>query len=430
MRTHHLQTRREFLQKSLTLAAVGFTVPSFITRTVFALNNPLDSRATSSTPGQPDERILVVVQLGGGNDGLNTVIPYGRDEYYRHRPGLGIARGEILRLNDEIGFHPGLKNLKSIYNEGHVAVIQGVGYPNPNRSHFRSMEIWQTASEADRYEKYGWLGRYFDNQCPGCAENATSAVAISNQLPQSFRSKSPAGIALQDPDAFQWSPSPTAVIPAKAETQLYQQMNHAPSLASAGHGVPANLDFLSRTAMNAQISSDKIREVAKKYRSTIEYPNGYFATSLKLVAQMVAGNLGTKVFYVSQSGYDTHSNQRGEHQRLLNELAVSVQAFYRDLQKQGNADRVAVMCFSEFGRRVQENASGGTDHGCAAPMFVFGSKIKGGVYGPHPDMAKLDNGDLKFHTDFRSVYATLLENWMGAKSAPVLGREFKKLAFV
>jgi len=430
MKARHLQTRREFLQKGLTLAAVTFTVPSFITRTVFALNNPLDARATASMPGRPDDHILVIVQLGGGNDGLNTVVPYAHDEYYRRRPNLNIAKGELLRVNDEIALHPSLKNLKAIHDEGRLAILQGVGYPNPNRSHFRSMEIWQTAYDSDKFEKYGWVGRYFDNQCPGCAENASGAVSIGGWIPESFRAKTPMGIALQDPESFQWNPSPTGVVPAKSENQLYQQLHRGPSVAYMAQDAPANLDFLCRTALNAQVSSDKIREVAKKYRSTIEYPNNYLATSLKLVAQMIAGNLGTKVFYVSHAGYDTHANQRGDHQRLLTEFADSAHAFYRDIQKQGNTERVVVMCFSEFGRRVEENASGGTDHGSAAPMFVLGGKVKGGVYGAHPSLKELDRGDLKFHTDFRSVYATLLENWMGGKSAPVLGREFKKLAFV
>jgi uncharacterized protein (DUF1501 family) len=426
MKHQSLHTRREFLRKGFALAAVGFTVPSFITRTVFAL----DARAAVTGPARTDNRTLVIVQLGGGNDGLNTVIPFVQDEYYRKRPNLGIAKGEILRLNDQVGLHPGLKNFKALYDEGRLAVIQGVGYPNPNRSHFRSMEIWQTAADSDRFEKYGWVGRYFDNQCPGCADNPNVGVAIGGQVPESFRSKTPMGIALTDPDSFQWNPSPTGVVPSKSEMQLYQQLNRAPTMAGMAPSAGGNLDFLSRTAMNAQVSSDKIREVARKYHPTIEYPNNYLANSLKLVAQMIAGGLGTKVFYVSQSGYDTHANQRGDHQRLLTEFADSMLAFQRDIQKQGNADRVAVMCFSEFGRRVQENASGGTDHGCAAPMFVFGAKIKGGVHGAHPSLTELDHGDLKFHTDFRSVYATLLENWLGAKSVPVLGRAFPKLAFV
>jgi uncharacterized protein (DUF1501 family) len=425
-----LQTRREFLKKGLTVAAVGLTVPSFITRTAWALNDPRDIKRVTSVPGVPDDRILVVLQLAGGNDGLNTIVPYAHDDYYRLRPTLGIPKEQVLRLNDEIGMHPQLTGLKSLYDDGKLAIVQGVGYPNPNRSHFRSMEIWETASGADRVEKYGWIGRYFDNACSG-APKPTLAVTIGNEAPMTIRNSHSIGVSLEDPERFRWMPGSPMAETAQVEQMVFQELNQ-PAGAGAGRGATvASLDFLQRTAMNARVSSDQIREVARKYRGTVPYPPaGQLSQGLRLIAAMIAGNLGTRVYFASLGGFDTHAGQRGTHTQLLTQLGTTVRAFYQDLQAQGNADRVLVMSFSEFGRRVAENASGGTDHGTAAPMFLFGNPVKPGLYGQHPSLTDLDNNDLKFTTDFRSVYATVLETWLGADSRVVLNGSFPTLACV
>jgi uncharacterized protein (DUF1501 family) len=437
-----LQTRREFLKKGLTVAAAGLTVPSFITRTAWALNDPRDIQRVRSVPGVPDDRILVVLQLAGGNDGLNTIVPYAHDDYYRLRPTLGIPKEQVLRLNDEIGMHPQLTGLKSLYDDGKLAIVQGVGYPNPNRSHFRSMEIWETASGSDRVEKYGWIGRYFDNTCSGATQRSwvpggrsapglpslpkpTLAVTIGNEAPMTIRNTHSIGVSLEDPERFRWTPGSTMAETAQVEQMVFQELNQ-PAGSRAG-----SLDFLQRTAMNARVSSDQIREVARKYRGTVPYPPaGQLSQGLRLIAAMIAGNLGTRVYFASLGGFDTHAGQRGTHTQLLTQLGGAVRAFYQDLQTQGNADRVLVMSFSEFGRRVAENASGGTDHGTAAPMFLFGNPVKPGLYGQHPSLTDLDNNDLKFTTDFRSVYATVLEKWLGADSRPVLNGAFPTLAFV
>jgi uncharacterized protein (DUF1501 family) len=436
MKELSLQTRREFLKKGLTVAAAGLTVPSFVTRTAWALNDPRDLKPVRSVPGVPDDRILVVLQLAGGNDGLNTIVPYANDDYYRVRPTLGIPREQVLRLDDQIGMHPQLAGLKSLYDDGKLAIVQGVGYPNPNRSHFRSMEIWETASGSDQVEKYGWIGRYFDNTCPG-EPKPTLAVTIGNEAPRTIRNLHAIGVSLEDPERFRWMPGSPMAETAQVEQRVFQELNQ-PAGAGAGRGSNpgadrplASLDFLQRTAMNARVSSDQIREVARKYRGTVQYPPaGQLSQSLRLIAAMIAGNLGTRVYFASLGGFDTHAGQRGTHTQLLTQLGAAVRAFYQDLQTQGNADRVLVMSFSEFGRRVAENASGGTDHGTAAPMFLFGNPVKPGLYGSHPSLTDLDNNDLKFTTDFRSVYATVLEKWLGADSRAVLNGSFPTLAFV
>jgi uncharacterized protein (DUF1501 family) len=425
-----LHTRREFLRKGLTVAAVGVTVPTFLTRTAFALNNPADMPLVSSRPGIPDDRILVVLQMAGGNDGLNTLVPFTNDDYYRARPALAVPRDQVLRINDTIGLHPALTGLKSLYDEGRMAVVQGVGYPNPDRSHFRSMEIWETASDGDRMQRYGWIGRYFDNACAG-EPKPTLGIALGSSEPVTFRNTRQVGVTLQNPNQYRWAAGDAMEGP-EAERQTFRKLNAAAPSAAPLVGKPgaadATLDFLQRTALNAQVSSDQIREAAARHRPAATYPNnGPLGPSLRLIAALIAGGLGSRVYYASIGGFDTHANQRGQHQQLLTQLGTTVQAFYQDLKAQGNAEKVLVMTFSEFGRRVAENASGGTDHGTAAPMFLFGPPVRPGLYGQQPSLTDLERGDLKFNTDFRSVYATVLEKWLGADPARVLGAKFPLL---
>jgi uncharacterized protein (DUF1501 family) len=420
-----VHTRREFLKKGLTVAAVGVTVPSFLTRTAYALNDPADMPLSRSRPGVSDDRILVVIQMAGGNDGLNTLVPYADDEYYRARPTLAVPRRDVLRIDDQTGMHPGLVDLKALYDEGHMAVVQGVGYPNPNRSHFRSMEIWETAGDGTRTPRYGWVGRYFDNACAG-EPKPTLGVCIGNNAPLTFRNTRQVGVTLQNPGQYRWAADGSMEDP-DGSRQTFRKLNQPVATNTGGAEVGA-LDFLQRTALNAQVSSDQIREAAARHRTTVAYPNnGPLGPSLRLIAALIAGGIGSRVYYASLGGFDTHSNQRGRHQQLLVQLAAGVRAFYKDLQSQGNAGKVLVMTFSEFGRRVAENASGGTDHGTAAPMFLFGDPIRPGLYGRPPSLTALENGDLKHSTDFRSVYATVLEKWLGADSTQVLGARFPLL---
>lgn len=440
-----LHTRREFLRKSMLGGALSASVPAFLAHTFSALETAAADQATQATTGR-EASILVILQLAGGNDGLNTLVPHANDFYRQARPKLGLTSKEVLKLNDELGLNPNLAGFKELYDAGQMSVIQGIGYPNPNRSHFRSTEIWQTASDAEKYENYGWLGRYFDNACAGA--EPTVGLSIGRQTPQAFAAKMPRGISLENPESYRFISSPEGQSQGQdASENSYRRLNEGQEMMSQGSGTESDsgasigslhgpthhggsvLDFLERTALDAQLSSDRILEVSKKGKNTTAYPASQLASSLKLVARLIAGGLPTRVYYVSQGGYDTHTNQAGAHPRLLRELGDSVKAFMGDLQGQGNLPRVALMTFSEFGRRVAENASGGTDHGAAAPMFICGGKVKAGLFGQGPSLAPTDlvNGDLAFNVDFRSVYAGLLEGWLKTPSEPILGRPFSPL---
>jgi len=322
-----------------------------------------------------------------------------------------------------------------------MAVIQGVGYPNPNRSHFVSTDIWQTAADSNKIESAGWLGRYFDNTCSGC--DPTVAVNIGRQMPRAFQAKHPVGVSLESPQSYRFISREKGRSGEMTE-ESYRKLNEPDAemaenvggTISAIHGSVQSsgsaLDFLERTALDAQVSSDKIRSIASRVENQATYPASQLGNSLKLVAKLIGGGLATRIFYVSQGGYDTHTNQTGTHERLLKDLGDSTKAFVTDVKAQGNLSRVLLMTFSEFGRRVAENASGGTDHGAAAPMFVVGHKVKAGLLGKYPSLAPADlfQGDLKFNVDFRSVYASVLESWLKTKSAPILGRQFTPLPIV
>jgi uncharacterized protein (DUF1501 family) len=360
--------------------------------------------------------------MGGGNDGLNTVIPFADDAYYRARPQLAVPRAEVIRVADGIGLHPRMARLKDMLDRGNMAVIQGVGYPNPNRSHFKSMEIWHTADPDGRTMRVGWIGRYFDSKCPVC-EQPTVGMNIGSTMPLAMRSEGGQGVTLENPETFQWLPSLDG-IGAREEQDIFRMLN-APA-----PNEPGTIDFLRHTAMNAVLSSERVREAMRQYRGGIDYPNTRFATSMRLIAQMIAGRLPTKVYYAHLTGFDTHAGQRGVHDALLEQLSAGVDAFHRDLEAQGNAERVLVIAFSEFGRRVAENGSAGTDHGTAAPMFVFGRRIRPGFLGRQPALTDLADSDLKHHVDFRSVYATVLDQWLGADPTRILGAEFDRVPFL
>ena len=437
-----LQTRREFLRHTVLGGALSWTVPTFLANTFSALQAEAADRATQTTTGR-DATILVILQMAGGNDGLNTVVPVTNDYYHRARPRIGLPESKVLKLNSDLGLHPGLTGFKALYDAGRLAVVQGVGYPNPNRSHFRSTEIWQTASDSGRFERYGWLGRYFDNACAG--SDPTVGICIGRQMPQAFSAKHPTGVSLDNPQNYRFMAGGRSR-PGEANSteESYRKLN-APdaempdnaggtisSLSGPTRHTGSVLDFLERTALDAQVSSDEIRRVAGSVSNAATYPGSQLGNSLRLVAKLIGGGLPTRIFYVSQGGYDTHTNQANTQERLLKDLGDSVKSFVDDMQAQGNLPRVLVMTFSEFGRRVAENANGGTDHGAAAPMFVVGDKVKAGLLGRYPSLAPADlfQGDLKFQVDFRSVYAGVLEQWLKTPSAPILGQPFAPLAVV
>ena len=435
-------TRRDFLRTTLLGGALTWTVPSFVAQTFASLHASADGALTQVTTGK-DSPILVLIQLAGGNDGLNAVVPYTNDYYYNARPTIAIPKDQVLKMSDTLGLNPNLGGFKSLYDAGHMSVVSGVGYPNPNRSHFRATEIWQTASDENKYLTDGWLGRYFDNACEGC--DPTVAINIGPRLPQAFSSHTPTGISLENPDSYRFMGSGQNDDETLAYRNMYTPATDAsPASANSGASVgmvsgtvtlqngQSALDFLERTSMDAQVSSDKIRAIASKTPSKAPYPGSGLGKNLQLVARLIAGGLPTRIFYVSQGGYDTHTNQRNGQDNRLKELGDAVKAFTDDLTAMGEFDRVMIMTFSEFGRRVSENGSRGTDHGAAAPMFLFGPSIKAGLLGGEPSLAPADltDGDVKYNTDFRSVYATLLQDWMKTNSMPILGKQFPTLPLV
>ena len=446
-----LQTRREFLRRTVLGSSLAWTVPAFLADTFSALQAEAADSATQIVTGK-DAPILVVLQMAGGNDGLNTVVPYANDFYHNSRPKIGLKAEDVLKIDDSIGLHGAMKGFKELYDGGQLSIVQGVGYPNPNRSHFRSTEIWQTASDSDRVEKYGWVGRYFDNACPGA--DPAVGVVIGNQLPESFFAAQPKGIVFNNPQNYRFMANGTATEESYKKLNELEMSSPQPdggpsmmdtsgdmsnsggSIASLPAGMPMTggraIDFITRTAMDAQLSSDQVRGIAAKVQNQAQYPASPLANSLKLVAKLIGGGLPTRVYYVSQGGYDTHTNQLNSQQRLLQDLGDSTKAFVEDMRAQGNMSRVMIMTFSEFGRRVSENANGGTDHGAAAPMFIVSDKVKAGLLGRYPSLAPQDlfQGDIRYNVDFRNVYAGVLEGWLKTKSTPILGRPFAPFQLV
>ena len=400
-------SRRDFMKGMAVFSGIGLA-PKFLTE---AYADP-----AQFIQGFNDDRVLVVVQLGGGNDGLNTVVPFEDDLYHRARPQIGLEADRIIKLNDLMGLNDAMRPIMPFYEKGELAVIQGVGYPNPDRSHFRSMEIWHTGSDSDEYLGDGWIGRYFDNNCSGTAQPQVG-LALDPDRPQAFGSALGYGVATTDPSKFGWNPGKGAD-------------NEAAFLAlnATRPTQNATLDFLRHTTTTAVTSSEEVRVAAKKGNIPLaEKGKRNGVSQLDAVAGLIRGGLATRIYYVSTSGFDTHAGQAGKHEQLLGGVAESLARFQGQLEKDGTASRVTTMVFSEFGRRVNENGSGGTDHGTAAPMFLMGSAVKGGVHGAAPNLGDLDNGDLKYGTDFRQVYTTVLEDWLHADSARVLDQRFDKL---
>ena len=387
---------------------------------VVANTETVFSRALAQTvlPGLPgsNDRVLLVINLQGGNDGLNTVVPYGLGDYYRYRPSLGIPQGDVLRIDDVVGLNPVLAPVKKMYDAGKVAVVQGVGYPDPDHSHFRSTEIWQTA-QPKGYESTGWIGRYLDSAgLP--KDNLFNAVALNNVLPELMISR-------------------TTDVPAVDALRGYGlRSDSSATNREAFHEfvrdttVPFRSPFLAQVAEiedHAQRGAEELPKLVAGYKVQATYPTTALGRSLALAAQIVGSKLGTRVLYIQHGSFDTHVTQKQTQDRLLADFANAIDAFYTDLAAHGNDGRVLTMTFSEFGRRVGENASRGTDHGEAAPVFLIGGGVKGGLYGDHPNLAQLNMGNLAFSTDFRSVYATVIERWLGRPSTAIVGAGFPTL---
>jgi len=413
----------------------------FIERTFGQLHEEAKDLAIQPLTGK-DDTILVVVQLAGGNDGLNTLVPYADDAYHSSRPRLAKSEKEIIKLNDYVGLNSSMPFLGSLFKEGQLGVIQGVGYPNPNRSHFVSTSIWETADPSNK-SGTGWLGRYFDNACPGA--DPTVGISFNKTQPESFGAERNPGICLNSPELYRWIYGGGEK--AQAE-EFFSDLNRPESASDdaptdggsiampAGGKVgglkgESNLAFLERVALDAQVSSKTILDLAAKHKTNVRYDGTPLARNLNLVSRMIAGGMPTRVYYVSHGGFDTHNQQVNSHDRLLGQLDSALKSFVTDLKQQGNDKRVVLMTFSEFGRRVSENASAGTDHGKASCLFLAGPAVKGGIHCDHPSLADLSEGDLKHTVDFRSVYGSLLTDWLKAPSLkPILGGNYPNLGLI
>lgn len=417
-------TRRSLLGRGALLVASGLIVPSFISRTALALDTVSMPLGQVNLDPSKKNMILVVLQLSGGNDGINTLIPFGDPRYSALRPSLGFQASDVLALTDSVGLNPNLSKLKAMYDAGKVAIVQGVGYPNPNRSHFRSMDIWHSA-RPDVFEHSGWLGRYVA-ACQCAQDNALPAMSVGDQLNTMFWTDTTLVPAVASIGAFSF------LTDTKYKNDRTFQMQTLQNIYSQAGNWSNYETLIRRGTLQALTSSDELQKVASSYQSPVQYPqNNGLANQLKLVAQVIAGNLGTRLFSVGQGGYDTHANQKPTQDKNLAQLGDALDAFMQDIANIGQQDNVVIMSFSEFGRRVKQNGSNGTDHGTAEPMFIIGNHVQGGLYGTYPSLGDLDNnGDLKFNADFRSVYAGMLRDVVGADPAPILAGSFDPISVI
>jgi uncharacterized protein (DUF1501 family) len=397
-----LLSRRNFLRTS-SLISLAPLVPSTLAQA---------ARAAST---DPDNQVLVVIQLDGGNDGLNTIVPHGDDGYGRSRDKLRLDPAGLHRIDDHVGLHASMGAAKELYDEGQLAIVQGVSYPNPSRSHFRSMKIWQTARvHEDQQDGYGWLGRALDRRV-GQQHGSSEAGAIY--------------VGEQETPVALWGRRSAATSLSRA-ADLELQLDAAAASLPSSPAAEGSLDqFVSRQVLSAYETAGEFAQ--HQARSPAGPGSGYPPTELgsrmRLISQLLHSGSQARVFYTAQTGYDTHSQQLFTHARLLREFSDALKAFVHDLRASGLDERVVVLAFSEFGRRVKENDSQGTDHGTAGPVFLAGSPVQGGLLGNRADLSQLEDGDLKVQADFRQVYATILDKWLNISSRDVLGSSFDTL---
>ena len=367
--------------------------------------------------------VLVILQLTGGNDYMNTVIPYTDPRYRDNRPAVGVAEDRILPISDKIGFHPEMGPMKRIYDRGKMAVIHGVGYKNSPRSHFRSMDIWHTC-EPDKLGTEGWLGRASRDMDPN-KENVVTTVSFGPSLPRALALPGVPVACVDDLDTF-------GMLPGITETeQRTKILDRFTRLYSPTIGSGFVMDYLSQTGLDSLKAADILKVAPAQYSSTVEYPDTPLARKLRGVAQVHMADVGTRILYCDHSSFDSHSNQVGMHDKLWHDVSNAVESFFDDLREHDAADNVIMLLFTEFGRRVHDNGSG-TDHGAAGAAFVIGEGIKGGEYGEFPSInpEDLEQGDLVPNLDFRGLYSTILEDWMGLDANPLVGGNFEKPSFV
>lgn len=400
--------RRDFLKLG-SLATASLFVPRL-----------LNAMGTMQHAVPPGNKVLVVLQLTGGNDGLNTVIPVRNDIYYRSRPSLALDKEKVLMLTDDVALHPELTFFRSLYDEGNLSILNSVGYPEPDRSHFRSMDIWQSASEGKEIWQTGWLGRYLDAQCNSC-DLPTQAIEIDDTLSLALKGDLQKAIALQDPKLL-FNNSNKAYLRKLSSTHQYDrhQLEHK-----------RPVDYLYKTMAGTLSSADYIFEKSKAKATSATYPATQLGKSLKTIASLILSDINTRVYYVSIGSFDTHVNQDAQQGKLFQQINEATAAFTQDLKDNNRFEDVLLFTFSEFGRRVAQNASKGTDHGTANNMFFIGGGLKEkGVLNALPDLEDLQDGDLKHKVDFKSVYATVLKNWLGADDRAILRRKEEYLNFI
>lgn len=395
--------RRSFIQTGA-LASAAVFLPRFL-------------RAMESPVAVPaGNKVLVVLQFSGGNDGLNTIIPTRNDIYYQLRPRLAIKREQALSLTDEVGIHPTLTGFKSLYDSGELAILNSVGYPNPDRSHFRSMDIWHSASASNEYINTGWLGRYLDAQCRGC-DKPIHAVEIDDTLSLALKGEQVTGLAFTDPKKLYNS----------SNDRFFAEL----AQAKTDHEHEPIADYLYKTMRNTLNSAQHILEKSKQRTSQASYPVTNLGKDFKTIASLILSDIQTKVYYVSVGSFDTHVNQEGQQKRLFQEINDAVTAFVTDMKANHRFHDVLLMTFSEFGRRVKQNASNGTDHGTANHMcFIGGALQQKGLLNGMPSLTNLLDGDLQYEVDFRNVYATILKKWLNTDDRTIIDRQADYLHFV
>ncbi len=395
--------RKEFIQIS-SLATASLMMPKFL------------KAFEAKSMVLPGNKVIVILQLSGGNDGLNTVIPFRNDLYYKARPKLGIVKDKALSMTDEAGLHPALTGFKELYDDGSLAILNNVGYPNPDRSHFRSMDIWHTASQSHEYWTNGWVGRYLDAQCNGC-DKPTQAIELDDVLSLALKGEDIKGIAVKDPRRLYGT----------ANERFFRDVmkNHKDEAGEQP------VDYLYKTMAETLSSADYIFQQSRMHPTNAEYPKTELGNSLKTIASLIYSEINTKVYYVSLGSFDTHINQDAQQQRLFTEMNDAVKAFVKDLKQQHRFEDVMLFTFSEFGRRVNQNASNGTDHGTANNMFLVSGGLKQkGVLNPLPDLSDLNEGDLKYNVDFKNVYATMLKKWLNADDKAILSKQYEYMNFI
>ena len=398
-------SRRRFLELNLAAALAAGT----------GLSPVFSASAVEGTVAD-NGRILVVLELSGGNDGLNTVVPYSQDEYYRARPTIGIQPDAVLKLSDDYGLHPNLLGWERLYKDGKMAIVHGCGYPNPNRSHFEAMKFWHTGVP-NAPESRGWVGRLADTVIP--REASGIVMNIAKEQSQAVSSTYHPPVVFSNPAAYRLDN-------AESQASAFDSI-----MSNRSRSTRSSLEFVRRVTSTAADSSEFVRRTCANYRTNSDYGYGTVGTSLRNIAALIEARADARFYYTNFAGFDTHVSQAPNQAGLFNQVGDAVLAFQADLKTMGREDDVVMLVFTEFGRRVQENASLGTDHGVAGPMYIFGNQVKGGFHGDHPSLSVLDQGDLIMTTDFRSVYASMIQEWMGVQDVgSVLGGDFARLSLI